>query len=79
MTPEQFQEKIKEMDMIMLSSGKTESNQLICWAKVFYATTLFANARSDEAISMLQETIDQFVKTSLMDDPRHNQLESFYQ
>jgi hypothetical protein len=78
MTPEYFKDALKQMDMILVLNGIIEANQLICWGKVFEATTLFTRSRTSEAITLLKNTIAEFQKC-FDNDETHLFLESFYQ
>lgn len=40
-TPEEYEDKIKEIEIIMLDQGIMENQQIVNWAKTFMASTLF--------------------------------------
>lgn len=66
------------MDMIMMEHGLAESNQVINWCKVFYASTLVQERNELKALELLESTTNQYVET-LDGYQEHAYLESFYQ
>lgn len=62
----------------MMEHGLAESNQVINWCKVFYASTLVQERNELKALELLESTTNQYVET-LDGYQEHAYLESFYQ